>query len=145
MKGGAKMCQNINNLYFKFAIATLIATVIGIIAGIVWPAFFTNFPTLLLIEIITAALTIIIIAVFLLTRVARNNQNYSYLKYFIRFLLFGAFGSFIITTIAFSTTLTANLVSSIIFGIAIAFFVLLILGIILILEYLLRTANFTRE
>ena len=139
------MCQNINNLYFKFAIATLIATVIGIIAGIVWPAFFTNFPTLLLIEIITAALTIIIIAVFLLARVARNNQNYSYLKYFIRFLLFGAFGSFIITTIAFSTTLTANLVSSIIFGIAIAFFVLLIIGIILILEYLLRTANFTRE
>ena len=139
------MCQNINNLYFKFAIATLIATVIGIIAGIVWPAFFTNFPTLLLIEIITAALTIIIIAVFLLARTARNNQNFSYLKYFIRFLLFGAIGSFIITTIAFSTTLTANLVSSIIFGIAIAFFVLLIIGIIFILEYLLRTANFTRE
>ncbi len=139
------MCQNINSLYFKFAIATLIATVIGIIAGIVWPAFFTNFPTLLLIEIITAALTIIIIAVFLLTRTVRNNQNNSYLRYFIRFLLFGAFGSFIITTIAFSTTLTANLVSSIIFGIAIAFFVLLIIGIILTLEYLLRYANFIRE
>ncbi len=134
------MCQNINNVYFKFAIATLFATVLGIIAGIVWPEFFTNFPTLLLIELITAAVVLVIISVYLLARGTRGNQSTSFIRYYIRFLLFATIGSFVFSILALSTTLTASLVSAIIFGIAVGFFVLTIIAIIFLLDYLLKNA-----
>lgn len=139
------MCQNINNVYFKFAIATLVATVLGIIAGIVWPEFFTNFPTLLLIEIITAAVVLVILGVYLLARGTRGNQLLSFIRYYIRFLLFGTIGSFVISVLALSTTLTETLVSAIIFGIAVGFFVLMIIGIVFLLDFLLKNALQTRE
>lgn len=139
------MCQNINNVYFKFAIATLVATVLGIIAGIVWPEFFTSFPTLLLIEIITAAVVLVILGVYLLARGARGNQSLSFIRYYIRFLLFGTIGSFVISVLALSTTLTETLVSAIIFGIAVGFFVLMIIGIVFLLDFLLKNALQTRE
>ncbi len=139
------MCQNINNVYFKFAIATLVATVLGIIAGIVWPEFFTNFPTLLLIEIITAAVVLVILGVYLLARGTRGNQSLSFIRYYIRFLLFGTIGSFVISVLALSTTLAETLVSAIIFGIAVGFFVLMIIGIVFLLDYLLKNALQTRE
>lgn len=134
------MCQNINNVYFKFAIATLVATVLGIIAGIVWPEFFTNFPTLLLIEIITAAVVLVILGVYLLTRGTRGNQSASFIVYYIRFLLFATIGSFVFSVLALSTTLTASLVSAIIFGIAVGFFVLMIIAIVFLFDYLLKNA-----
>ena len=134
------MCQNINNVYFKFAIATLVATVLGIIAGIVWPEFFTNFPTLLLIELITVAVVLVILGVYLLTRGTRGNQSSSFIVYYIRFLLFATIGSFVFSVIALSTTLTASLVSAIIFGIAVGFFVLTIIAIIFLFDYLLKNA-----
>ena len=134
------MCQNINNVYFKFATATLVATVLGIIAGIVWPEFFSNFPTLLLIEIITAAVVLTVLGIYLLVRGTRGNQSVPFLRYYIRFLLFGTVGSFVFSVLALSTTLTASLVSAIIFGIAVGFFVLMIIGIVFLMDYLVRNA-----
>lgn len=140
------MCQNITNLYFRFAIATLAATVLGIVAGIIWPAFFTGFPPLLLIELITAAATLVILAVYLLARGNRNtNNNLAYIRYYIRFLLFGTIGSFVISVLALSTTLTAGLTGAIIFGIAVGYFVLLIIGIAFLLDFLLKNTFLTRE
>ena len=133
------MCQNLNDIYFKLAVGTIIATIIGIIAGIGWPSFLTNFPTLLIIQLVTAAVVLIILGVYLLVRQTRNNQNYSYLRYYIRFLLFGTFGSFIISITALSTALTAGLSGAVIIGVAVGFFSLLIISLIFLFDFLIKS------
>ncbi|MBE6717999.1 MAG: hypothetical protein E7574_01915 [Ruminococcaceae bacterium] len=134
------MCPNNNNFYLKIALATLFGIIVGIIAGIIWPAFFTNAVTLLTIQLITSILVLGFLAEYFIFRTQRNNQLSQNSRYYLRFLLFGSIGSFIISTIALSTTLTSSLLSSIIFGIAVAFFVILIIGVIFIFNNAIRNS-----
>ena len=132
------MCANVNNLYFKLGLATLVSTIIGIIAGIIWPNFFTNITRLLLAELATAAVILIIIAVYLLFR--QNNvllQRESLTKYYLKFLIFACIGGVVITVISLSTTLTASLLSSVLVGISVGIFALILISSALTLNYLI--------
>lgn len=132
------MCNKTGTFYLKICITTLIAIIIGIISGIIWHCILTRPTIYFIIEALTAAVVLILIALYLLFRNSRNNQCQSLLKYYIRYQLFGAIGSFILSVIGLSITITANVISSVIIGTAVAFFVIMISSSILKTDYLLN-------
>ena len=135
------MCPtNNNNIYIKIALATLFAIIVGIVAGIIWPDFFTNAALLLGIELITSVIILGFIALYFIFRTQRSQISQTGRNYF-RYLLFGTIGSYILSVIGLSTTLTASLLSSIILGTAIAFFVVMIIGVVFVLSYAIKNAQ----
>lgn len=135
------MCHNTNNIYFKFAIITLIATILGIVSGIIWPSFFTSPGRLFFIELVASTIAMVELTfslIFSAEPQTRNCQAYANLKPILKFLLFGTIGSFVIATIGLSTTLPTTLLGSIIIGIAVGFFALMLGAVIITIDYLIK-------
>ena len=133
------MCQNVNKLYFKIAAVTLVSIILGIISGILWQSFFTRPMVVLFTQLAASVIALVIVSVYLLfyrDNGSRNNQGDPLLKQHLRFLIFGSIGSLIISVIGLSVTLSSALLSSVIFGVATAFYALLIGGIVLTLDHL---------
>ena len=133
MKGGLKMCYN--RSYYKIAIGIVISLILGLVSGIVFPDFFTNFNRILLAALATSAVTLIILTIYLIFRNTKNPQCTSHIKPYLVILLYSAAGTFIMSIITLTTTLTASIASSVLFGITVGLFSLLVISIVLTLKY----------
>ena len=60
------MNQNTNNLYFKIALVTLAAVIIGVIVGVINPTFPENPVRFLLTELVTCAMVLLVTGLYLL-------------------------------------------------------------------------------
>ena len=135
------MCNKNGNIYLKICITTLIAIIIGIITGIIWPEILARPTIYFIIEALTASVVLILIASYLLFKNNRNNQCTSLLKSYIRYQLFGTIGSFALSVIGLSITITSNVISSVVIGAAVAFFVIMIASSIFTMTYLLNIGS----
>lgn len=128
------MNQNTGNVYIKLGILTLVAIILGIISGIVWPSFFDNPIRFLLTELILTG-SILLVLLFQ-TSVGADHQNKccqtgKIHAFYYSLLLLGAVIGFVVSLLGITTTLTAGLYGSIVFGIAVGAFVI-ILGLLAI-------------
>ena len=131
------MNQNNSTVYLKLGIVILTAIVLGIISAIVWPTFFDNPNRFLLTELLLSGITLLILFAqqsFSADRQNRNCQSGRINKVYYKILILGCVIGFIVSLLGITTTLTVSLYGSIVFGIAVASFILN-LGILLIINY----------
>lgn len=127
------MCINKTNYYVGLSI--IISVIIGIIAGITGPLAIPGINRLLLAILATSTLALIILAFFVLFR--NNKQLSNNLKTLLTTLLYSGIASFVFALISLSVILTQTVISSIIFGITIGVFSLLLMSIVLTIKYLI--------
>ena len=130
------MCRQ--NSLIKIGVVVLISAILGLIAGIVWPMFFAFANRYLLAILATSTIALIILTLYLLFgRIGGCKDNYE-LKANLTLLLYSALGAFVTSILSLTTTLTASISSSVLFGVTTGFFALLLLSITLTLNYLLN-------
>ncbi len=138
--------NNNTQINLSFLLAVAISVVVGIIAGILFPGSTINYLTTLYIELITSGIVLILTSIYILTRQSRALSSMPTLRSYLGFLLLGTFGSFISAILALTIIVTpVTVIGAVLFGISIGFFVLMIIGIILLLDYFLKTNCCARE
>ncbi len=131
---------------FSFLLAIAISVIAGIISGILFAGSTGNYLITLFIQLITSGIVLILTSIYVLTRQSRTFSTMTTLKSYLTFLLIGAFASFISAILALTIIVTPiTVVGSVLFGISIGFFVLMIIGVILLLDYFLTNTSCSRE
>jgi len=131
---------------FSFLLAIAVSVIIGIISGLLFAGAPGNYLTTLYIQLITSGMILILTSIYILTRQCRAFSAMTTLKSYITFLLIGAFASFISAVLALTIIVTpATVIGAVLFGISIGFFVLMIIGVILLLGYFLASTSCQRE
>ena len=131
---------------FSFLLAIAISVIAGIISGILFAGSTGNYLITLYIQLITSGIVLILTSIYILTRQSRTFSTMTTLKSYLTFLLIGAFASFIAAVLALTIIVTpVTVIGSVLFGISIGFFVLMIIGVILLLNYFLANNSCSRE
>ncbi len=129
---------------FRFLLATIISIIAGVVAGILFPASTINYTTTLFIQLITSVIILILARYSLPPANRQQCQNVTNSTHAdtVGFLLFGTFGSYIFSVLSLTVIdLPITVIKSVIFGISIGFFSLMILGIILLFTKALRNSR----
>ncbi len=131
---------------FSFLLAIAISVIVGIISGILFAGSTGNYLITLYIQLITSGIVLILTSIYILTRQSRTFSTMTTLKSYLTFLLIGAFASFIAAVLALTIIVTpVTVIGSVLFGISIGFFVLMIIGVVLLLNYFLTNNSCSRE